>query len=184
MRSETSRSPSASRPSSCPSLPCFQAPSSTGQSSTTLASFGRWTLTLLLDLSSRRNAGKQPTVYSTTLTCKFLIRQSRPKSCLRLRTYLMYTTAAIMSIGVLFDILVVYYAKFVQPYPLLFNLDSETWTSSLKQWWRQSRTRWPHLTPSHCKFWNRNYYADFQQIHKNGFFDCANEYLITMKLSP
>jgi len=34
-----------------------------------------------------------------------------------LRTYLMYTTAAIMSIGVLFDILVVYYAKDLDIFP-------------------------------------------------------------------
>ena len=77
-----------------------------------------------LDLtsSSRRNAGKLQTVYSTTLTCKFLVSHDvRPKFARRLRTYLMYTTAAIMSVGVLFDVLVVYYAKFVQPYPLLFK---------------------------------------------------------------
>ena len=61
-RCETSRSPSASRPSSCPSLQCFPAPSSTGRSSTTLAFFGRWILTLLFDLFSRRNVGKQPIV--------------------------------------------------------------------------------------------------------------------------
>ena len=70
-----------------------------------------------LTSSARRNAGKQRTVYSTTLTCKFLTSLQRPKSLLRLRTYLMYTTAAIMPIGVLFDIVVVYYAKFVQPHP-------------------------------------------------------------------
>ena len=98
--------------------------------------------------------GRRQTVCSTTPTCKFHLRPpSFAKFPLRLRTYLMYTTAAIMSIGVLFDILVVYYAKFVQPYLFqLFNFDSETWTSSRKQWWKQSRMRWTQLTLSHCKF--------------------------------
>ena len=150
LRCETSRSPLDSRPSSCPSLPCCPAPSSTGRSLTTLAFFGRCMQPIHLDLtlsSIRRNVVRRQTVCSTTPTCKFHQRPPPSPPCqisfLRLRTYLMYTTAAIMSIGVLFDILVVYYAKFVQPYLFqLFKSDfAETWTSSRKQWWRQSRMR-------------------------------------------
>ena len=112
----------------------------------------------------RRNVGRRQTACSTTPTCEFLARhQFQPtwwkpvcgvrNFSSRLRSYLMYTTAAIMSIGVLFDVLVVYYAKFVSNrFRFLFNFDSETLTSSRRQWWRRSRSRWRHRKiQSHCK---------------------------------
>ena len=95
LKSETSLSHLASRPSSCRSLPCCQAPSSTGPSLTTLACSGRWTLwfyllfrrnvcvlLLLLLLTNtlihlpfhRRNVGRRQTACSTTPTCEFLAR--------------------------------------------------------------------------------------------------------------
>ena len=79
----------------------------------------------------RRNVERRQTACSTTPTCEFLARhQFQPtwwkpvcgvrNFSSRLRSYLMYTTAAIMSIGVLFDVLVVYYAKFVSNPKLYF----------------------------------------------------------------
>lgn len=40
----------------------------------------------------------------------------------------------------------------LSPIAFLFNFDSETLTSSRRQWWRRSRSRWRHRKiQSHCK---------------------------------